>query len=88
VKISDWSKILGSDYRPSYHYGAGGAGEWSELDGDENRPSGKKKKLDNDIYNNTIWRWRQLKKRLTWVADRKAGELIFSQLNIKKKIKG
>jgi len=29
MKIPDWSKILGSEYRPSYHYGAGGV--WSEL---------------------------------------------------------
>ena len=34
VKIPDWSKILGSEYRPGYHYGAGGAGDW-ELDDDE-----------------------------------------------------
>jgi len=26
MKIPDWSKILGSEYRPSYHYSAGGAG--------------------------------------------------------------
>jgi hypothetical protein len=31
VKIPDWSKILGSEYRPGYPYGAG---DW-ELDGDE-----------------------------------------------------
>ncbi|KAG0520899.1 hypothetical protein BDA96_08G114400 [Sorghum bicolor] len=24
MKIPDWSKILGSEYRSSYHYGAGG----------------------------------------------------------------
>ena len=29
-----------------------------------------------------------VKKRLTWVADRKADELIFSQLNIKKMLEG
>ena len=35
VKNLDWSKILGSEYRPGYHYGRGGGGDWSELDDDE-----------------------------------------------------
>ena len=26
VKNPDWSKILGSEYRPGYHYGRGGGG--------------------------------------------------------------
>jgi hypothetical protein len=35
MKIPDWSKILGSEYRSGYHYGAGGVADWSELDDNE-----------------------------------------------------
>ncbi|KAG0517320.1 hypothetical protein BDA96_09G079100 [Sorghum bicolor] len=35
MKILDWSKILGSEYRSGYHYGAGGVADWSELDDNE-----------------------------------------------------
>ncbi|KAG0533943.1 hypothetical protein BDA96_04G235900 [Sorghum bicolor] len=34
MKIPDWSKILGSEYRPSYRYG-GGVRDWWELDDEE-----------------------------------------------------
>ena len=35
MKILDWSKILGVSTRSSYHYGAGGVEDWSELDDNE-----------------------------------------------------